>query len=101
AKDPKRLKQKQESVCRIQDDGYISHDTYAKVVPISVIDIQTQAHVDSIEEPDITKTDTVKNVIQLIRKCGYRSIINILKFIMPKLIEKQILNFPNISIRIT
>ncbi|CAG8822985.1 20265_t:CDS:1, partial [Gigaspora rosea] len=70
AKDPKKLKQKEESVCRIQDEGHISCDTYsnlaaiepylprvwaiserrkqitqniAELVPISIIDIQAQA----------------------------------------------------------
>ncbi|CAG8825735.1 22838_t:CDS:1, partial [Dentiscutata erythropus] len=84
AKDPKKLKQKEESVCRIQDEGYISRDTYsnlaaiehhlprvwaiserrkqitqniAELVPISIIDIQMQAQVDPIEEPDITEID--------------------------------------------
>ncbi|CAG8735342.1 37031_t:CDS:2 [Gigaspora margarita] len=128
AKDQKKLKQKEESVCRIQDERQVSLNTYsnlvaiephlprvwaiserrkqiiqniAKLVSISIIDIQIQAQVDPIEESDITEIDIVENVVQLTRKCGYRSIINILKFIILKLIEKKILNFSNISIRIS
>ncbi|CAG8775150.1 25183_t:CDS:2, partial [Cetraspora pellucida] len=51
-----------------------------KVVLISIIDIQIQAQVDLDEEPDIVKTDIIYNA---------------------KLIEKRILNFPNISIQIS
>ncbi|CAG8796736.1 2223_t:CDS:2, partial [Racocetra fulgida] len=71
-KDPKKLKQKQESVCRVQDERRIFCDTYTKVVPISVIDIQTQAQIDPTEEPDITEVDIIENVVHSVRKCGYR-----------------------------
>ncbi|CAG8725850.1 382_t:CDS:2, partial [Racocetra fulgida] len=97
---PKKLKQKQESVCRVQDEGHIFRDTYSNLVAIkshlpriwTIYERRKQITQD-MAKPDITEVDIIENVIHLVEKCGYRSVIDILKFIMPKLIEKKFLIF--------
>ncbi|CAG8814582.1 44095_t:CDS:2 [Gigaspora margarita] len=63
AKDPKKLKQKEKLA--ISEKRKQITQNIAKLVPISIIDIQTQAQVDPIEEPNITKIDIVENIVYI------------------------------------
>ena len=72
-------------------------------IRIGIIDITTTAVVDPDEIPHIIDEDVVETVINSVGKAGSRSIKEILIFLIPNLIKKNILNpaQPIISIRIS
>jgi hypothetical protein len=74
------------------------------LIPIKLINIQTtRADIDFYEEPDIIDEEIVNQMVSAIGKAGYRSIKDILKYIVPKLINDGILNTtcPIINLRIS
>jgi hypothetical protein len=71
------------------------NEEMAKKVPISVIDIQQTFTInEDITEDDIhiNEEEVITNITKSVGKAGCRSIKNILKFLIPKLVKEKILD---------
>ncbi|CAG8619312.1 6972_t:CDS:1, partial [Racocetra fulgida] len=77
-------------------------DEMQKLIPIKLINIKTgfEVNLPENEQPDIDDSDIIEQVTNAIRKAGYRSIKDILNYIMPFLINQNILNSTNPSINL-
>ncbi|PKC53287.1 hypothetical protein RhiirA1_404413, partial [Rhizophagus irregularis] len=125
----KELKrQKIESVVRALDEGNISRNPYrrlcaieshlpregvvskerqrinkemAQLIPILIVDINAQ--VDLSEDEDIEDENIAQEIIDAVGKGGHRNIKDILRYLVPDLIQKRILNLhhPVINLRIS
>lgn len=63
------------------------------LIPIKLINIQTtRADICFYEEPDIIDKEIINQMVSAIGKAGYRSIKDILKYIVLKLINDGVLN---------
>jgi len=74
------------------------------LIPIKLINIQTtRVDIGFYEEPDIIDEEIINQMVSAIGKAGYRSVKNILKYIVPKYINDGILNTtcPIINLRIS
>ncbi|GBC48166.1 hypothetical protein GLOIN_2v1783827 [Rhizophagus irregularis DAOM 181602=DAOM 197198] len=117
-----------ESVVRALDEGNISRNPYrrlcaieshlpregvvskerqrinkemAQLIPISIVDINAQ--VDLSEDEDIEDENIAQEIIDAVGKGGHRNIKDILRYLVPDLIQKRILNphHPVINLRIS
>ncbi|CAG8605442.1 29220_t:CDS:2 [Gigaspora margarita] len=77
-------------------------DEMQKLIPIKLINIKTgfKVNLSENEQPDIDNSDIIEQVTNAIGKAGYRSIKDILNYIMPFLINQNILNPTNPSINL-
>ena len=128
--DKAKKKQKIESMVRALDEGNISRNPYrrlcaieshlsregavskecqrineemAHLIPISIVDVNTKNQVDQSEEEDIEDEAIVQGVIDAVGKGGYRNVKDILQYLVPDLIQKEVLNphQPIINLRIS
>ena len=74
------------------------------LIPIKLVNIYTiRININFDEEADIINEEIVEQMISAIGKGGYRSIKDILKYIVPRLVNNSILNpiDPIINLRIS
>ena len=63
-----------------------------KLIPISFIDLSSIIISDPSENPDITDSMIVEQVVNAVGKGAYRSVKKILEYIVPAYIQKGKLN---------
>ncbi|CAG8473364.1 15720_t:CDS:2 [Racocetra fulgida] len=89
---------------------YIIYNTKVQIdnemqnlIPIKLVDIKTKFGADLNEQSDINDPEIIEQVISAIRKGGYRSIKDILNYIVSFLVNRNVLNpkDPCINIRIS
>jgi hypothetical protein len=87
----------------ISEQKIFINDLMEQNVKINIINIITTAAVDPDEVPHIMDENIVETVINSVGKAGVRSIKEILIYLIPNLVKKNILNplQPIISIRIS
>jgi hypothetical protein len=87
----------------ISEQKILINNLMKQNIRIGIVDITTTVAVDPDEIPHIMDENVVETVINSVGKAGIRSIKEILIFLIPNLIKKNILNpaQPIISIRIS
>jgi len=129
--DKEKENQRNEAFTRVIDQGPIARDSYRNLaalqpelprettiyktkkrineemnyaIPISILNISNQLSITPINESqDINDLEIVEEMLKYVGKAGYRKITDILLFILPDLINRQVLNPENpiINLRIS
>ena len=79
------------------------NEEMSRKIPITILNIKNTSFEPINETPDIEDQEVVEEILQYIGKAGYRRITDILLFVIPDLISRNVLkpNDPIIHIRIS